>query len=92
VLEEGTVRRSGLRGKRVGFYERRTRRVGPAGGAEEEIRRRLRELVFRTPEEKRLLMAALRVMLGGKDGGPKDTAERMTAVLESLGEQFLPAE
>lgn len=52
------------------------------------MRRRLREAVYRTPKEKKLLIEALRVMSGPKGSKATETAERMREVFDALGEQF----
>jgi hypothetical protein len=72
----------------AGFYGRRTRRV-EVGSEQDEMRRRLRELVFRTPEEKRLLIAALRALSGGRKEDAKEAEERLKSLLKSLTEQLM---
>jgi hypothetical protein len=53
------------------------------------MRPRLREGgVAGGPEEKRLLMEALRVMPGRKGSEPREAAERIKAVMDALGEQL----
>ncbi len=78
--------------KRTGFYEQRRRGCVLAGSDEDEFRRRLREAVYRTPGEKRLLMQAMRALGGGKVSEAQKTADRVKAVLDLLGEQLLPGD
>lgn len=75
-----------------GFYGRG--RLGDAGGADDwlEFERRLREMLCRQPEEFGLMLRALRALRTGRGEKGKEIAERMRAVLESLGDQILPAE
>ena len=57
---------------------------------EEELRRRLRELLYTTPEERRLLIEAARVLRGEKGSKAEERAAVMKAAMDLLGDQFLP--
>lgn len=82
------------------FYEHRLAEgeTGVSGDGQEdadeaELRRRLREVLYRQPDDTGLLLRSSRVILRGTKGrGSEELAAQMKAVLESLGDQLLPGE
>ena len=48
--------------------------------------------MYTTPEEKRLLIEAARLLRGEKGSKSEELAAQMKAALDSLGDQLLPGE